>query len=56
MKSLLVFNENYGVVGVRSCQPHGQKSGYEGEGEKSRQQHVQTERGVEIKFVGLSCD
>ena len=52
MECRFVFNKNRGVIGVGRCQPHGQETGYESEEEQGRQQHVQTECGVEIKFVG----
>ena len=52
MKCRFVFNKNGGVRGVGRCQPHGQESCNESKEEQGRQQHVQTECGVEIKFVG----
>ena len=36
VKSLLVFNEDHGVVGVGRRQPHGQESGYEGKNKERR--------------------
>ena len=52
MKCRFVFNENRGVIGVGRCKPHGQETCNESKEKQGRQQHVQTECGVEIKFVG----
>ena len=52
MKCRFVLNENRSVIGVGRCKPHGQESCNESKEEQGRQQHVQTERSVEIKFVG----
>lgn len=52
MKCRFVFNENRSVIGVGRCKPHGQETRNESKEEQGRQHHVQTECGVEIKFVG----